>query len=69
VPHGHQKLGREDRSHTRQAKEDPSLRTGEKTLPNLLVDALEAFLETQDISSELCDDYARGYLPPPGRVG
>src|ERR671912_1785040 len=61
VAHGHQKLGPEDRSHAWQASENPSLGTGEKTLPNLLVDALDALLEAEDIFGEFCN-YARGYL-------
>src|SRR3712207_5376083 len=61
VAHGHQKLGPEDRSHAWQASEDPSLGAGEKTLFNLLIDALDALLEAEDIFSEFCDD-ARGYL-------
>ncbi len=57
----HQELGPEDRPHAWQASEDPSLRTGEKTLPNLLIYALDACLEAEDIFSELRND-ARGYL-------
>jgi hypothetical protein len=56
VAHGHQKLGPEDRSHAWQANENPSLGTGEKTLPNLLVDALDTLLEAQDIFGELGND-------------
>jgi hypothetical protein len=41
VAHGHQKLGPEDRSHARQASENPSLGTGEKTLPKLLVEGVD----------------------------
>src|SRR5215204_6805351 len=61
ITHGHQKLGPEDRPHAWQASENPSLGTGEKTLPNLLIDALEALLEAEHISCELCND-TRGYL-------
>src|SRR5215212_3475999 len=61
VAHGHQKLGPEDRSHAWQASENPSLGTGEKTLPNLLIDTLDALLEAEDIFSEFCED-TRGYL-------
>src|SRR5215216_3694203 len=51
-----QKLCPEDRTHTRQASEDRGLRTGEKTLPNLLVDALDAILEAEDLFGELAND-------------
>jgi hypothetical protein len=51
------KQGPENRSHARQATENLSLGTGEKTLPNLLIDTL---LEGEDFSCELCND-ARGY--------
>jgi hypothetical protein len=61
IAHGHQELSSEDQPHAWQASENPSLRTGEKTLPNLLVDALDALLEGEDLCSELRDD-ARGYL-------
>jgi hypothetical protein len=61
VSHGHQELGSEDRTHTRQTSEDPSLGTGEKTLLELLVDALDALLKGEDLCSELCND-TRGYL-------
>jgi hypothetical protein len=54
-------LGPEDRPHVRQANENPSLRTGEKTPPNLLVESGDALLEAEDVLSELDDD-ARGYL-------
>src|SRR5215210_2691576 len=36
LTHGDQELGPEDRPHAWQANENPSLPTGEKTLPNLL---------------------------------
>jgi hypothetical protein len=50
VAHSHQKLASEDRPHARaSASEDSSLGTGEKTLPNLLIDALEVLLEAEDI--------------------
>ena len=41
------------RFHSRQASKNPSLRTGEKTLPNLLIDALEAIFEGEDLIDEL----------------
>lgn len=44
-----------------QASENPSLGRGEKTLSNLLIDALDALLEAEDIFGEFCN-YARGYL-------
>ena len=53
---GDQKLCPEDRTHTRQASEDRGLRTGEKTLPNLLVDALDAIFEGEDLFGELAND-------------
>jgi hypothetical protein len=53
VAHGHQELGPEDRSHARQASEDPSLGTGEKTLPKLLVEGADALLEAEDVFGEL----------------
>ena len=40
LAHGHQELSSEDQPHAWQASENPSLRTGEKTLPDLLVDVL-----------------------------
>jgi hypothetical protein len=43
------------------ATENPSLGTGEKTLPDLLIDALDAPLEGEHLRSELRND-ARGYL-------
>jgi hypothetical protein len=45
VAHTDQKLGPEDRSHARKAIENPSLGAGEKTLADLLIDALDALLE------------------------
>jgi hypothetical protein len=41
------------RFHSRQASKNPSLRTGEKTLPDLLIDALEAIFEGEDLIDEL----------------
>jgi hypothetical protein len=41
--------------------ENPSLRTGEKTLSNLLINALDALPEAKDIFGEFCND-TRGYL-------
>jgi hypothetical protein len=61
VAHGHQELGPEDRSHARQAIKNPSLGTGEKTLADLLIDALDAFLGSENLFGEL-RNYARGYL-------
>jgi hypothetical protein len=61
VAHTDQELGPEDRSHAWQASENPSLGTGEKTLPYLLIDALDTLLEAEDIFGELCND-TRGYL-------
>jgi hypothetical protein len=55
------KQGPEDRSHAWQASENPSLGTGEKTLPNLLIDALDALLEAEDIFGEFSND-TRGYI-------
>jgi hypothetical protein len=43
------------------SSENPSLETGEKTLLYLLIDALDALLEAEDIIGELCND-TRGYL-------
>src|SRR5215211_331455 len=54
-----QELRSEDRPHIRQASKDRRLRTGEKTLPNLLVDALDAVLEEEHLFGELGGD-ARG---------
>ena len=56
VSHTHQELGPEDRTHARQAREDPSLGTGEKTPRNLLVEGSEAFLEGEDLFGELGAD-------------
>ena len=42
VSYSHQELGPEDRTHPRQASEDPSLGTGEKTLLKLLIQGLDA---------------------------
>jgi hypothetical protein len=56
VAHSDQELGPEDRPHARQASENPSLGTGEKTLPKLLVDGVYALLEAEDIFGEFGDD-------------
>ena len=59
VTYGYQELlGPEDRPHARQASENPSLRTGEKTLPKLLVEGVDALLEAEDIFGEFGDDCA-----------
>ncbi len=58
VPHGHQELGPEDRTHPRQASEDPSLGTGEKTLLELLIQGLDTLLERERFFGELGDDPA-----------
>jgi hypothetical protein len=50
VAYGHQKLGPEDRPHACQASENPSLGPGEKTLPYLLIDALNALLKAEETS-------------------
>ena len=49
VAHTDEELGPEDRSHARQAIENPSLGTGEKTLSDLFIDALDAFLESENL--------------------
>jgi hypothetical protein len=56
VTHGYQELGPEDRPHAWQASENPSLGTGEKTLSDLLIDALDALLEAEDIFGQFCND-------------
>jgi hypothetical protein len=54
-----QKLRSKKHAHTRQTGEDRCLRAGEKTPLQFLVDALDALLEGEDLSGELCND-ARG---------
>jgi hypothetical protein len=61
VAHSDQELGPEDRPHARQANENPSLGTGEKTLSELLIDALDALFEGEHLCGELRDD-AGGHL-------
>jgi hypothetical protein len=56
VSHGHQKLGSEDRTHTGQASEDPSLGKGEKTPGKLLIEGLEALFEGEHLFGEFGDD-------------
>ena len=51
-----QKLRSKKRSHTRQTSEDWCLRAGEKTLSELLVDALDAIFEGENLSGKLCND-------------
>src|SRR5215207_9309086 len=41
--------------------ENPSLGAGEKTPPDLLIDALDALLEGEHLRGKFCN-YARGYL-------
>src|SRR5215216_391675 len=61
VTHADQELCPEDRSHAWQTNENPSPGTGEKTPPDLLVDALDSLLEGEHLRGELRND-ARGYL-------
>src|SRR5215207_3420843 len=61
VAHTDQELGPEDRPHAWQTSENPSFRTGEKTLSELLIDAHDSFLESENLFGELCND-ARGYI-------
>ncbi len=56
VSYGDQELGSEDRTHPRQASEDPGLGTGEKTLCELLVEDLEALFEGEHLFGKLGDD-------------
>jgi hypothetical protein len=56
VSYSDQKLRSKKRSHTRQTSEDWCLRAGEKTLPELLVDALDAVFEGENLSGKLCND-------------
>src|SRR5215207_2075 len=56
---GHQELRPEDRTHPRQAIEDRRLRTGEKTLLKLLVDAIDPVLESEHLFGQL-GDYGGG---------
>src|SRR5215216_1969101 len=51
-----QELGSEGYSHPWQASEDVSLLSGEKTLPQLLVEGLDALLESERLTSEFGDD-------------
>jgi hypothetical protein len=54
IAHGHQELlGSEDRPHTRKANEDWRLRASEKTLPELLVEDIDAILEREHLFGEL----------------
>jgi hypothetical protein len=53
---GDQELSSEDRTHPRQASEDPSLGTGEKTPCKLLIEGLDALLVGENLSSKLGDD-------------
>ena len=50
VPYADQKFGSEDRTHPRQASEDPGLGTGEKTFAELLVEDLEALFLRESTS-------------------
>ena len=43
------------RFHSRQASKNPSLRTGEKTLSDLLIDALDWLLEGEHLRGKLCN--------------
>jgi hypothetical protein len=61
VAYAHQELGPEDRTHPWQASENPSLRTGEKTLLELLVEGADTLLEVENIFGELGDNCG-GYL-------
>lgn len=56
VSYSDQKLRSKKRSHTRQTSEDWCLRAGEKTLSELLVDALDAVFEGENLSGKLCND-------------
>jgi hypothetical protein len=62
ITHSHQELlGPEDQSHARKTNEDGCLRAGEKTLPELLVEGVDAILEGEHLFGEFGDD-ASGYL-------
>src|SRR5829696_376663 len=52
----HQELRPEDRTHARQASEDPSLGTGEKTLVEFPIESAETLLEGEHLPSEFCGD-------------
>jgi len=56
IAHAHKELGTEDRTHPRQASEDPGLGTSEKTPLELPVEGLYALLEDEYLSGELGDD-------------
>jgi hypothetical protein len=59
VSHTDQKLGAENRTHPGQASDDLGLLSGKKTLSQLLVESLDAFLESEHFPSEFRND-ARG---------
>ena len=56
VSYSDQKLRSKKRSHTRQTSEDWCLRAGEKTLPELLVGALDTVFEDENLCGKLCND-------------
>ena len=53
ITYSHQELGSEDQSHARKTKEDGRLRAGEKTLPELLIEGVDAILEGEHLFGEL----------------
>jgi hypothetical protein len=61
VAHTYQDTRPEDRTHSWQASENPSLRRGEKTLVKLLLEGADTLLEAENIFGELGDDCG-GYL-------
>ena len=61
ISYSDQKLCSEKRTHPWQASQDLRFRAGEKTLLELLVDALDALFESKRLLGEFCND-ARGYV-------
>src|SRR5215207_1315897 len=66
VSHAHQELGTEDRTHAWQASEYPGLGTGEKTLPELPIEVVDALLEGESLFGEFGADRGGDIL---GREG
>ncbi len=56
VSHAHQELGPEDRTHAGQASEYPGLGAGEKTLPKLPIESVDALLEVEHLTGKLLGD-------------